>query len=142
MPFKYESILVYLCFSYLNFLISYNRCAVYANNVTCVNCPNTCERGSFIVVNVTASIHFNSDRYDPGLYIARSPCDPTRNCALESTYCTVDTLGPEDSANHPSNIFSDDQKDGQDSCLDVTAGSGWDLPDYTFPENLIIPCGE
>lgn len=116
---------------------------VYANNVTCVDCPSTCQRGDFIVVNVTGSIHFNSNRYDPALYIARSPRDAVQNCALESTYCTVDVLGTDDGANHPSNVISDDQKGGQDSCLDVvTSGGGWDLPDYTFPTNLIIPCGE
>ena len=93
---------------------------------------------------MTASLHFNSDRYDPGLYIARSPCTPTANsnCALQSTYCTVDTLGTDDAAKYPGNILSDDQKGGQDSCLDVVAGSGWDYPDYEFPQNLIIFCGE
>lgn len=53
------------------------------------------------------------NRYDPALYIARTPCVPTRNCALESTYCAVDTLGPDDAANH-NEIYSNDQKDGQD----------------------------
>lgn len=86
---------------------------VYANSVTCNGCPTTCTRGGFIVVNVTGSIHFNSDRYDPALYIARTPCVSTRNCALESTYCAVDTLGPDDAANH-NEIYSNDQKDGQD----------------------------
>jgi hypothetical protein len=118
---------------------------VYANNVTCVDCPTTCQRGSYIVVNVTGSIHFNSDRYDPGLYIARSPCSPTGpagNCAIESTYCTVDTFGPEDYAKYPNNVYPFDAKGGNDTCYDVAAGSGWDYPDYSFPENLIIPCGE
>ena len=87
---------------------------VYANSVTCDGCPATCTRGELIVVNVSASIHFNSDRYDPALYIARTSCDPTNNCALESSHCAVDTLGPDDGANHPGHIFSNDQKDGQD----------------------------
>lgn len=83
---------------------------VYANSVTCDGCPATCTRGELIVVNVSASIHFNSDRYDPALYIARTSCDPTNNCALESSHCAVDTLGPDDGANHPGHIFSNDQK--------------------------------
>ena len=118
---------------------------VYANNVTCVDCPSTCTRGEFLTINVTGSLHFNSGRYDPGYYIARSACTPTAgsNCALQSQYCTVETFGTEDAAKHPSNIFSYDAKGGQDSCLDVDAGSGWDYPgDYEFPKNLVIFCGE
>jgi hypothetical protein len=52
---------------------------------------------------------------------------------MESNYCTVDTLGPEDFAKYPNNVYPNDAKEGNDTCYDVVAGKGWDYNDYPFP---------
>ena len=49
-----------------------NAKEVYANYVSVLNGPTSCERGDYIYVNVSASIHFNSGRYDVAMYTATS----------------------------------------------------------------------
>ena len=120
---------------------------VYANNdaATAVEGPSECERGDYIYVNVTASLHFNADRYDVGIYTATSACDPSASasCGLEAATCAVDILDSTNQATAPSNVFSNDAKDGQDSCYEVVTGSGgWDLTVYDFQKNMKIPCDD
>ena len=54
----------------------------------------------------------------------------------------MDTLGPDDAAKYSKNVMQNDAKGGSDSCYDVVSKSGWDLPEFNFPKNLVIPCGE
>ena len=120
---------------------------VYVNNdaASAVEGPSECERGDYIYVNVTASLHFNADHYDVGIYTATSACDPSvsASCGLEADTCAVDILDSTNKATAPSNVFLEDSEDGQDSCYEVFAGSGgWDLNVYHFQKSLKIPCDE
>eukprot|EP00970_Alexandrium_tamarense_P017808 scaffold11478_cov117-Alexandrium_tamarense.AAC.1 len=119
---------------------------VYANNATVIDGPDECIRGQNITVNLTASIHFNTDRRDPAIYISQSNvCNETANgkCASSGERCAVDVLGPAIQAKYPDWIGVDDNhKDGtaNDTCLDVLpAGGGRDY-DFTFQQDLLIPC--
>ncbi len=119
---------------------------VYANNATVIDGPDECIRGQNITVNLTASIHFNTDRKDPAIYISQSNvCNETANgkCASSGERCAVDVLGPAIQAKYPDWIGVDDNhKDGtaSDTCLDVLpAGAGQDY-DFTFKQDLLIPC--
>eukprot|EP00956_Cyclotella_meneghiniana_P020956 scaffold37623_cov59-Cyclotella_meneghiniana.AAC.2 len=117
---------------------------VYANSATVMQGPTSCERGGYIYVNISASIHFNTDLYDVGMYTATSACTPSASasCGLEAATCAVDVLGPDDSANAPNNVLQNDVKQGDDICYDVLAGSGYDLELFEFQKNLKIPCDE
>lgn len=118
---------------------------VYANNdtATAVQGPTECVRGEYIYVNVSASIHFNADRYDVGIYTATSACNPSASadCGLHARTCAVDILDSVDNARAPSNVLTTDGD--SDSCLDVdTPGGGYDLSVYDFQRNLKVPCNE
>lgn len=118
---------------------------VYANNdaATAVEGPTKCVRGEYITVNVTASIHFNADRLDVGIYTATSTCNPTKSadCGLHAATCAVDILDTVDNARAPNNIKTSDSP--SDVCLDVvTSGGGYDLAVYDFQPNLRLPCDE
>eukprot|EP00956_Cyclotella_meneghiniana_P040396 scaffold194406_cov93-Cyclotella_meneghiniana.AAC.1 len=69
-----------------------NAKEVYANYVSVMNGPTSCERGDYIYVNVSASIHFNSGRYDVAMYTATSSCTTSgsRSCGLDAATCAVD----------------------------------------------------
>ena len=113
---------------------------VYANNVTVIGGPPSwsCERGEYIYVNISASIHFNTDRYDPAIYTASSNCivdNTANNCAIDGKTCAVDVLGPEDAI--PGKIENADQ----DSCYDVVE-NGYDLNGFVFQNNLKLLCDE
>ena len=118
---------------------------VYANSANVTDGPTSCMRGDSITVNVSASIHFNSARYDPAIYTASSDCDVgnvANNCAIDGKTCAVDVLGPEDANGTNGAIASDDTKQhGQDSCYDVTE-NGYDLNGFLFQNNLLIKCDE
>lgn len=118
---------------------------VYANNATVLEGPNSCERGSFIYVNISASIHFNAARYDPAIYTASSDCtvnNTVNNCAVDGRTCAVDVLTQKDATGTNGAIASDDTRQaGQDSCYDVTA-NGYDLNGFLFQRNLKIECDE
>jgi hypothetical protein len=117
---------------------------VFANSATVLQGPTSCSRGDYIYVNVSASIHFNTDRYDVGIYTATSACTPSASasCGLEAATCAVDVLSSTDAVNAPGHVVQDDFKDGDDSCYDVVAGSGYDLALFEFQKNLKIPCDE
>ena len=121
-----------------------NAKEVYANNITVINGPTSCEQGDYIYVNVSASIHLNTDRYDVGIYTATSVCttSDSSSCGLYAATCAVDVLGPEDNLNAPDNVKQNDAKGGTDSCYDVVAQSGYDLDLFEFQKNLRIPCDE
>lgn len=119
---------------------------VYANNATVIDGPDECIRGQNITVNLTASIHFNTDRKDPAIYISQSNvCTETANgkCASSGKSCAVDVLGPAIQAKYPDWIgVNDNHNDGtaSDTCLDVLpAGGGRDY-DFVFKPDLLIPC--
>jgi hypothetical protein len=117
---------------------------VYAINdtATSVQGPTECNRGDIIYVNISASLHFNTDRYDVGIYTATSGCDPSAPafCGLEAATCAVDILDDEDHLNAPDNIVKYDNP--PDQCNDVKAPSGYDLSLFEFQKNLLIPCDE
>ena len=50
----------------------------------------------------------------------------------------MDVFGPDEAAAFPNNVVENDG----DSCYDIVAGSGWELPSYTFRENLNIKCDD
>lgn len=121
---------------------------VYALNdtATSVEGPTECERGDIILVNISAAIHFNPDRYDVGIYTATVGCDPSGPafCGLEAATCAVDILDYDDHLNAPSNIIQNDPNPNPiDQCYDIEApGGGFDLSLYEFQKNLKIPCDE
>jgi hypothetical protein len=121
---------------------------VFANNATVLHGPSECSYGEVITVNLTASIHFNTDRKDIGVYTATSTsgCDISiegNNCAVNGTACAVDILDKGDSDISDGHVLQDDSKPSnyQDMCYDVRAPQGgWDLNNFLFQENLEIPC--
>lgn len=148
-----------------------NAKEVYANNdqALVLQGPTQCNRGDYIYVNVSASLHFNADRYDVGIYTATSGCtggSAVNSCGVLGSTCAVDILEADDAARAPNNIG---QVDGMDSCYDIdTSGftrrltsadgndgpppnlrrlqgpqeTGFDLEVFYFQPNLKIPCDE
>jgi hypothetical protein len=117
---------------------------VYANNANVTGGPTSCMRGDYIYVNVTASIHFNTARYDPAIYTASSDCivgNTANNCAVDGSTCAVDVLTEKDATGTNGAIASADTKGGPDSCYDVTA-NGYDLNGFLFQNDLKIECDE
>lgn len=103
---------------------------------TYVEGPVTCERGTMIKVNVTASIHFHATRYDFAIYTYTGTLnmDP-----VFGESCAVDILDEEHAI-----VFDEDGNgvydlDG-DSCWDVVAQAGWTMANFSFQENLEVPC--
>jgi hypothetical protein len=120
---------------------------VYANNVTVIGGPPSwsCERGTYIYVNISASIHFNTPRYDPAIYTSTSGCtigNADNNCGVVGSTCAVDVLTEKDANMTNGEIASDDTKQTkQDSCYDVTA-NGYDLIGFVFQNDLKLLCDE
>jgi len=122
---------------------------VYVKNATVLQGPSGCERGEDIYVNVSASIHFNAGRFDPGIYTATSSCTggtANNNCGVVGTTCTADVLGPKDKVFSGGNVTQADPAKGQDapildSCYDVP-GNDYDLTLYEFSKNMRLPCDE
>eukprot|EP00970_Alexandrium_tamarense_P018549 scaffold13350_cov270-Alexandrium_tamarense.AAC.2 len=101
---------------------------------TYVEGPATCERGSIITVNVTASIHFHATRYDFAMYTYTGTMnsDP-----VFGETCAIDILNEDDVGSDGGNGVYD--LDG-DICFDVVAHSGWTMTNFSFQENLEVPC--
>ena len=122
---------------------------VYANSATVLQGPTACERGEPIIVNVTASIHFNAGRFDPAIYTATSSCtggDENNNCGVAGSTCAADVLGPKDANFSQGVVVMADPVKGKDdplldSCYDVP-GNDYDLTIYEFQKNLMLPCDE
>ncbi len=105
-------------------------------DATYVEGPDTCERGDVITVNITANVHFHATRYDLAFYTY------TGNQAMDPIFgesCAVDILGEEDSLEFENGENGVYEMDG-DICYDVLGQSGWHLVNFTFQENLTIPC--
>lgn len=98
--------------------------------------PDTCEQGTLITVNITANIHFHASRYDMAFYTY------TGNEALDPVFgesCAVDVLGPDDGLEFEDGENGVFNMDG-DICYDVVGQSGWHLVNFTFQDNLVVPC--
>jgi hypothetical protein len=96
--------------------------------------PTACKKGDIIVVNITTSIYFRASRYDFAIYTLtdnNGASDP-----IFGSECAVDILGSADAAFAPDHI----QELDNDSCFDVVANSGWTLEQYSFQDNLHVPC--
>jgi hypothetical protein len=105
---------------------------VYANSAEVLQGPTACERGEPIIVNVTASIHFNAGRYDPAIYTATSSCtggDANNN--RDFSQGVVVQADPVKGNDAP--II--------DTCYDVP-GNDYDLTFYEFQKNMQLPCNE
>eukprot|EP00986_Skeletonema_menzelii_P009798 scaffold4562_cov132-Skeletonema_menzelii.AAC.4 len=103
---------------------------------THVEGPLECIQGSTINVNLTISIDFHATRYDFHIYTytGTQNGDP-----IFGESCALDHLTEE---NH---LLNQDPENGVfemdgDSCYDVVAQSGWSLNDYSFQDNLEVPC--
>eukprot|EP00986_Skeletonema_menzelii_P003120 scaffold913_cov130-Skeletonema_menzelii.AAC.1 len=114
------------------------RCTAKEVNTiaTHVEGPLECIQGSTISVNLTISIDFHATRYDFHIYTytGTQNGDP-----VFGESCALDHLTEE---NH---LLNEDPENGVfdldgDSCYDVVAQSGWSLNDYSFQDNLKVPC--
>lgn len=108
---------------------------------TGVDGPSTCSFGTTIKVNVTASLIFNSGRFDIGLYTYTGSPELYTNdgkSALFGDRCAFQLLdGCKAKGNSTENGVYD--LDG-DACCDVEAQSGWTLEGFRFEDNLEVPC--
>jgi hypothetical protein len=98
--------------------------------------PTECLQGSTISVNLTVSIDFHATRYDLHIYTYTGVenADP-----VFGESCALDHLTEDDQLLDQGTDNGVFQMDG-DSCYDVVAQSGWTLYNYSFQDNLEVPC--
>ena len=107
--------------------------------------PETCELNSKVKVNVTASLTFNTERFDVGLYTytgSRAGYDQLQDeAALKGDQCAFQTLVPSDQCSPPGNSSDNGVYDVDgDECCDVVAQSGYTFEGFRFQDNLEVPC--
>lgn len=115
---------------------------VFLNDV--VSPRLTCQEGAMIALNLTASIHFNSGRYDPGWYVATDGGDAlVGTCAINglvqgNDYKVTDGKG---GAVVGKVAWNSDFKGGNDKCGDVLmdGGGGADIA-VPFLTNVELKC--
>ena len=110
---------------------------------THVEGPPTCTVGSKVVVNVTASLTFNADRYDVGLYTyTGSPEEYADDSAVFGNQCAFQILGSEsaDQCTAPIPDVNGVYDTDGDECCDVVAQSGYTYNGFRFQDNLEVPC--
>lgn len=114
-------------------------------NATNVEGPTTCTIGSFIQVNVTATVYFNAQkRFNIGLYTFNGNGTEYEQlqlaAAIDGSQCAFQTISddcsPEPENNTDNGVFD---LDGEDACCDMKAQSGYAYS-FQFKENLEIPC--
>lgn len=115
-------------------------------NVTKVEGPSSCERNSFIKLNLTLSLRFNADRYDLGAYTFTgtpdeldSFADPLDAAILGDECAFAYLTQPYNDTENPSNGIKNLEGPGGDVCLDVKGQSGITFP-LQLRENLEVPC--
>jgi len=118
---------------------------VYLNDIH-AKARETCDLNSMITINVDASIHFNSARYDNGWYVAKDGGDAlTGHCAISGLlsnhqYNVRDGYGT--AASEVGSVtWNQDAKGGPDMCGDVMmdGGGGCDIQ-VPFMENVEVKC--
>lgn len=115
---------------------------VFLNSLTTVR--TSCTTGSYITLNVNASIHFNTERYDPAWYVALDGGDAlTGTCAINGLV-QGNTYKVTDGINGPiagSVVWNNDFKGGNDKCGDVmiNGGGGGDI-EVPFLTNAKVKC--
>ena len=95
-----------------------------------------------MIVDVTASIHFNIDRRDAAIYFSQSGHQITM---LSTGKCNVQALGQKMADAYPNDNRQNDrifQGNVLDSCFDVLpAGDGKDYM-FEFEQNMKVPCDD
>ena len=122
-----------------------NNLGCTANEVsaiaTHVEGPQTCTAGSKVVVNVTASLSFNADRYDVGLYTyTGSPEEYADDSAVFGNKCAFQLLGSPGQCTAPIPDVNGVYDTDNDECCDVVAQSGYTYDGFRFQDNLEVPC--
>ena len=122
-----------------------NNLGCTANEVqavaTDVEGPQFCEIGSTVTVNVTASISFNADRYDVGLYTyTGSPDAYTDDSAVTGDKCAFQLLSDQCPLANENTTENGVYNTDGDECCDVVAQSGYTLDGFRFQDNLEVPC--
>lgn len=113
---------------------------VYLNSV--ISSRSTCEEGKTINLNLTASIHFNAARYDPGWYVAVDGGDALRGkCDINGLVQGTNYVVTDGKSSVGRVAWNADHFGGVDKCGDVMidGGGGADV-EVPFINNVEMKC--